>query len=191
MFLKVWSSEVMLIFEKYIFKGINKDFISYQNNLLGFLKLFGNMIDGLCGHRTKNYDARRGPYAKLGKAMMVWISLVRLGKHLWFITSSHRKDNDASSLIFTPSKALDAYEFIQWQDNLLDSPPKRYLVGYHALSSDRVSQEELKELLLNQSRDLIQGFSHVAVKTINLFISSSKNCNATKNCWGLILCPAS
>ena len=40
-----------------------------------------------------------GTYAKLGKAMMVWISLVRLGKHLWFITSSHRKDNDASSLI--------------------------------------------------------------------------------------------
>ena len=57
---------------------------------------------------------------------------------------------------------------------MLDSPPKRYLVGYHALSSDRFSQEELRRLLLNQSRDLIQGFSHVAVKTINLFISSSQ-----------------
>lgn len=48
-------------FEKYIFKRINKDFTSYQKKkkLLGFSKLFGIMIDGFCGHRTKNYDARR------------------------------------------------------------------------------------------------------------------------------------
>lgn len=57
-----------------------------------------------------------GMYAKLGKAMMVWISLVRLGKRLWFITSSHRKDNDASSLISHLPKHW-MLEFIQWQDD--------------------------------------------------------------------------
>lgn len=43
---------------------------------------------------------------------------------------------------------------------VLDFPPKRYLVRYHALSSDRFSQEELRGLLLNQSRELIQGWTH-------------------------------
>jgi len=43
---------------------------------------------------------------------------------------------------------------------MLDFPPKRYLVRYHALSSDTFSQEELRGLLLNQSRELIQGWTH-------------------------------
>ena len=43
---------------------------------------------------------------------------------------------------------------------MLDSQPKRCLVRYHARSSDRFSQEELRGLLLNQSGDLIHSWTH-------------------------------
>ena len=58
------------------------------------------MIDRFCGHRIKNYDARRY-VCQTGESHdgYVWISLVRLRERLLFITSSQRKDNDASSLI--------------------------------------------------------------------------------------------
>ena len=45
------------IFSKELIKTLNHT--KKKKKLLGFLKLFGIMIDGFCGHRTKNYDARR------------------------------------------------------------------------------------------------------------------------------------
>lgn len=50
---------------------------------------------------------------------------------------------------------LGAHSFSQWQIHPCWTPANRCLTRFHALNSDRFSQEKLRRLLLNQSKHLI------------------------------------